>query len=218
MSDSEKTRPVPVVEPIRPIKRDNMMAVQSRTADLPAPFTPTRTLICSGNSNFSSGIPLNPSISMDSILICLPANRQQNVEHRPERRHRTPARRVRCHPGGAEEVFASERGRARLPAPKRGRSQGASCGASSCVIPPVRCWPRSWATRLGTGVRLSRLVPLNVHPSNSIDMVAPVPRRSTHGASRPNPGGNVRSASLHAPRAKRCETHLVRRTADRVRS
>ena len=86
MSDSEKKRPVPVVERIRPIRRDNMMAVQSRTVDLPAPFTPTRTLICSGNSNFSSGIPLNPSISMDSILILLPANRQKNVEHGPEQR------------------------------------------------------------------------------------------------------------------------------------
>ena len=73
MSDSEKKRPVPEVERIRPIRRDNMMAVQSRTVDLPAPFTPTRTLICSGNSNFSSGIPLNPSISMDSILAIVPA-------------------------------------------------------------------------------------------------------------------------------------------------
>ena len=105
MSDSEKRRPAPLVERIRSIKRDNMMAVQSRTADLPAPFTPTRTLICSGNSNLSSGIPLNPAISMDSILICLPAYRQQNVEHRPERRNRTPARRVRCRAAAARRKY-----------------------------------------------------------------------------------------------------------------
>ena len=242
MSDSEKKRPVPVVERIRPIKRDNMMAVQSRTADLPAPFTPTRTLICSGNSNLSFGIPLNPSISMDSILIFLPANRQKNVEHGPEQRPsdvgakgtlttgrrgesirtrtragarlRTRCHRTRCHrPRGARGGGAPRHSSTRTPrvrrcgrggrrrplprwcpsrrrtprngpmprVPKHGRPRGATCGASPFVIPPVRCRPRCPASAPGTAARLSRPVPLNIHPSNPIDMVAPVSRRSTHG-------------------------------------
>ena len=84
ISDSEKRRPAPLGERIRPSKRDSMMAVQSRTADLPAPFTPTRTLICSGNSNLRVGIPRNPSMAMESTLIALPPTPRRNAECGPQ--------------------------------------------------------------------------------------------------------------------------------------
>ena len=72
MSDSEKNLPVPVEDRIRPIKRDNMIAAQSSTADFPAPLIPARTLIRSEKSNESRGMPRNPAISIDRILILPP--------------------------------------------------------------------------------------------------------------------------------------------------
>ena len=252
MSDLEKKRPVPEVERIRPIKRDSMMAVQSRTADLPVPFMPTRTLICSGNSNLNFGIPLNPSISMDSILICFPVYRQKNVEHCPERRSADPGVRVRCRPGRAEEVSARERGQMRgcerdafaraafvtvagcriiLCRERResgkgegfgtghgygGGRDGSACpatfrglrlpntggvasgnewrlsmrhrsGSLSAAVLDERAGDRGKIVASGTTERT---------PSNSIDMVALVPRRGTHSAR--NSPARYRRASFTA--------------------